>query len=52
MYVDLEGQEVTHVEIDFDRQPAGYDGPPGTRDEAWTIAVGPGHRPLPTPRWS
>lgn len=52
VYVDLDGRAVTHVEIDVDRQPASYDGPAGTRDEAWTIALSKGRAPLPTPIWT
>lgn len=51
VYVDLEGRTVTHVEIDFDRQPHSCD-PPASRDEAWTIALGKGHAAWPPPVWT
>lgn len=51
LYVDVDDATVTHVEIDFDRQPASCD-PPDARDRAWDIALGPGHPAWPTPSFT
>jgi hypothetical protein len=53
VYVDLEGRRITHVEVDYDRQPSSYDGPEATSDEAWKIALRETTPAAwPTPSWT